>query len=57
MRTIRPAIGPGGTAHMTMGDWAKFVEAHVRGDALNPKRECAVVKAESYDKLHTGPRG
>lgn len=48
-----PSIGPGGTVHMTMGDWAKFVLAHVRGDAANPKRECALVNAESYEKLHT----
>lgn len=48
-----PAIGPGGSAHMTMADWARFVLAHVRGDSANPKRECALLNPESYDKLHT----
>lgn len=45
-----PAIGPAGTAHMTIGDWAKFVAAHVRGD---PAREARLVSPEMYAKLHT----
>jgi CubicO group peptidase (beta-lactamase class C family) len=53
LATIPPALGPAGTVHMTMRDWAKFVMAHLRGDTKNPKRECMLIKAESSDKLHT----
>lgn len=48
-----PAIGPGGSAHMSMADWAKFVTAHLRGDPLNPAREAKLVAPEMYAKMHT----
>ncbi len=47
-----PAIGPAGIVHMTIGDWAKFIEAHLSGDALSPERRCTLVTAETYDMLH-----
>lgn len=47
-----PAIGPAGTVHMTMGDWARFVVLHSRGDAANPARRPRLLKAESFDRLH-----
>ena len=37
---------------MTMGDWAKFVSAHLRGDPKNPTRESILLKAETYETLH-----
>lgn len=49
------AISPAGRLHCTIGDWAKYITLHTRGDALNPARECRVLKAESFDKLHTPP--
>jgi CubicO group peptidase (beta-lactamase class C family) len=47
-----PAIGPAGTVHMTMGDWARFGGLHLRGDAANPARLPRLLKAESFDRLH-----
>ena len=47
-----PAIGPAGTAHMSIGDWAKFVAAHVCGDPLNPQRQNTLVTPEMYETLH-----
>jgi D-alanyl-D-alanine carboxypeptidase len=47
-----PAIGPAGTVHMTMGDWARFVALHLRGDAGNPARLPRLLKPESVDRLH-----
>jgi CubicO group peptidase (beta-lactamase class C family) len=43
-----PAIGPGGTAHMTLEDWAKFVEAHLAAD----RGEGPLLKPETWKKLH-----
>jgi CubicO group peptidase (beta-lactamase class C family) len=49
-----PAMfGPAASINMTMRDWARFVLAHLRGDSNNPKRHCVLLKAESYDKLHS----
>ncbi len=47
-----PAIGPAGTVHMTLADWAKFITLHLRGDAANPNREVKLLKVESFDQLH-----
>ena len=47
-----PAIGPAGTVHMTMGDWAKFVTLHLRGDPANPRREVRLLSAGSFAQLH-----
>lgn len=47
-----PAIGPGGTVHMAMGDWAKFVALHLRGDPSNPHREARLLRPESFARLH-----
>jgi CubicO group peptidase (beta-lactamase class C family) len=47
-----PAIGPAGTVHMTIGDWARFVVLHSRGDASNPARLPRLLKTESFDRLH-----
>jgi D-alanyl-D-alanine carboxypeptidase len=52
-----PAIGPAGTVHMTMGDWARFVGLHSRGDAGNPARLPQLLKAESFDRLHRPAEG
>jgi CubicO group peptidase (beta-lactamase class C family) len=47
-----PAIGPAGTVHMTMADWARFVVLHLRGDAANPARAARLLTAQSFDRLH-----
>ncbi len=56
MAAIPAALVPAGTVHMTMSDWAKFVMAHLRGDATNPKRECVVIRPAKAFILNTGGR-
>jgi CubicO group peptidase (beta-lactamase class C family) len=46
-----PAIGPAGTVHCSVGDWAKFVALHLRG----ARGEAKLIKAETFKKLHTPP--
>ena len=49
-----PAVlGPGGTAHMTAGDWGRYLIAHVDGEhGLAP-----LLKPETWRKLHEPPYG
>lgn len=44
------AIGPAGIVHCTIGDWAKYVALHVRGERKDAKR---ILAPESFVKLHT----
>jgi CubicO group peptidase (beta-lactamase class C family) len=46
-----PVIGPGGTVHMSLEDWAKFVADHLKGLQGEP----ANLRPESYTYLHTPP--
>jgi CubicO group peptidase (beta-lactamase class C family) len=48
-----PAIGPAGTAHCSLADWAKFVSVHLRGE----NGEDSLLKAETFRKLHACPAG
>lgn len=41
-------IGPAGTVHATMADWARFIADHLKG-AVGQK---ALLKPESYQRLH-----
>lgn len=52
-----PAIGPAGTAHMTIGDWAKFVTLHLRGHAANPQRVMRLLGESAFAQLHTPAAG
>ena len=52
-----PAIGPAGTVHMTMTDWAKFATLHLRGDPANPRREVKLLSADSFRQLHRPVEG
>lgn len=53
-RADNPAvIGPAGTVHCSVGDWAKFVENHLSGETGGSK----LLKAETIKKLHTPPAG
>ena len=45
------AIGPAGTVHCSIGDWAKFVAANL------PSAKTKRVKPETLDKLHTPAPG
>jgi len=48
-----PVLGPAGRVHCTLGDWAKFIADQLRGD----RGEKALLKPETYKKLHTPPFG
>jgi CubicO group peptidase (beta-lactamase class C family) len=45
-------FGPGGGAHLTIGDWAKFISLHLEGDPANPNHHAALLKPESFARLH-----
>ncbi|MBI3853995.1 MAG: beta-lactamase family protein [Verrucomicrobia bacterium] len=42
-------IGPAGTVYCSLGDWAKFVAIHVRGET----NWVGLLKPETFRKLHT----
>jgi CubicO group peptidase (beta-lactamase class C family) len=46
------AAAPAGLVHMAIGDWAKFVALHLRGDPANPHRTVALLKPETFAQLH-----
>src|SRR5579864_4277324 len=48
-----PVIGPAGTVHCSIGDWAKFIQAHLRGERGEP----GLLKPETIKYLHTAPFG
>ncbi len=48
-----PAIGPGGTVHMSLPDWAKYVSAHIVGE----RGGSTLLKPATFEALHTPPSG
>ncbi len=44
-----PVMGPAGTVHATLEDWAKFIADHIKG----ARGEKALLKPETYKALHT----
>lgn len=44
---------PAGRVHCSIGDWAKFILEHVRGESGGSK----ILKAESFKRIHTAPFG
>ncbi len=48
-----PALGPAGTVHCTMTDWAKFVAFHLQGARSDPQ----FLSAETFTRMHTPPTG
>ena len=48
-----PVLGPAGTVHCSLADWAKFVSDHIRGS----RGEKALLKPETYRMLNTPPFG
>ncbi len=48
-----PAIGPAGTVHMRIDDWASFVGAHLRGESeeMGP----LAITPTTYQALHSSP--
>lgn len=50
-----PVIGPGGTVHCSVGDWAKFVAAHLAG--ARGRKTPLNLPGEAFRTLHTPPFG
>jgi CubicO group peptidase (beta-lactamase class C family) len=48
-----PVMGPAGTIHCSLTDWAKFIADQLRG----ARGERALLKTETYKRLHTPPFG
>jgi CubicO group peptidase (beta-lactamase class C family) len=48
-----PVIGPAGTVHASMADWAKFAALHLQGARGKGK----LLRPETFAVLHTPPRG
>lgn len=46
-------LGPAGTVHCPLGDWARFVQAHLDG----ARGESTFLSAASFQKLHVPPAG
>jgi CubicO group peptidase (beta-lactamase class C family) len=44
-----PAIAPAGTVHCTIGDWAKFVQVHLRG----ARDQTTLLGIANWTRLHT----
>ncbi len=47
------AIGPGGTVHCSVPDWAKFVGQHIIGE----RGESKLLKGETFTRLHAPAAG
>ncbi len=50
-----PAIGPAGTVHASLADWAKFVGLHLRG--ARPDAAGLLLPRAAFEALHTPPAG
>jgi D-alanyl-D-alanine carboxypeptidase len=48
-----PCMGPAGTVHMPLADWALFIADQLRGAQGRP----GLLRAESYHHLHQPPPG
>lgn len=48
-----PVLGPAGTVHTTLEDYARFIEAHLKG----AQGESGIVSAETFARLHTPSEG
>jgi CubicO group peptidase (beta-lactamase class C family) len=46
-----PAIGPGGTLHLSMEDWARFVASHLRGEST----PALGIPTDAFVHLHSAP--
>ncbi len=46
-----PVLGPAGTAHASIGDWAKYAAFHLRG----ARGQADLLKRETFALLHTPP--
>lgn len=56
-----PAIGPAGTVHASLEDWAKYVALHLQGDrsatGRSVRKGAKLLKPETFARMHTAPDG
>jgi CubicO group peptidase (beta-lactamase class C family) len=53
-----PAIGPAGTVHMTMTDWAKYIGQHTSGEKADRDAKLTwLLKPETFQHLHAAYPG
>ena len=52
-----PYIGPAGTVHATLADWAKFLQLHLRGMRSDVKVGELTLSRETFTRLHTACPG
>ena len=48
-----PVLGPGGTVHCSIRDWARFTAAHLNG----PRSKGVLLKSKTFELLHTSGFG
>jgi CubicO group peptidase (beta-lactamase class C family) len=48
-----PSLGPAGTVHVSIPDWAKFAVLHLRGD----RGDALLLDRDTFRVLHTPPAG
>jgi len=48
-----PVIGPAGTVHASLADWAKYVQLHLKGCRENVKVGELTLTRETFARLHT----
>jgi CubicO group peptidase (beta-lactamase class C family) len=47
------SLGPAGTVHVSLADWAKFAQLHLRGN----RGDALLVEPDTFRVLHTSPAG
>jgi len=52
-RDNAPSLGPAGTVHVSVPDWAKFALLHLRGD----RGDAPLLERTTFRTLHTAPAG
>lgn len=52
-----PSIGPAGTVHATLADWAKFLQLHLRGMRGDVKVGELTLTRETFARLHSACPG
>lgn len=48
-----PVMGPAGTVHASLGDWAKYLRAHLECNEPNAATDKVCLSAQSWQHLHT----
>lgn len=52
-----PVIGPAGTVHASLGDWAKYIQLHLRGCRADVEVGAITLTRDTFTRLHTAYDG